>query len=107
MDEALYELYDLATYRKNHPLEDSYTSYLFEQGLDKILQKLGEEASEVIIAAKNISNLDLKNEVCDLLFGLVVLLVEKNIKLDEVNESLKDRISTIGEEKRYVGMKVD
>ena len=54
MDEALYELYDLATYRKNHPLEDSYTSYLFEQGLDKILQKLGEEASEVIIAAKNI-----------------------------------------------------
>ncbi|MDR9793971.1 bifunctional phosphoribosyl-AMP cyclohydrolase/phosphoribosyl-ATP diphosphatase HisIE [Aeribacillus sp. FSL K6-2848] len=71
--------------------EDSYTTYLFEKGLDKILKKVGEEASEVIIAAKNRSHDELKWEAADLLFHLLVLLREQKLPLDEVLKVLKER----------------
>ncbi|ASS90278.1 MULTISPECIES: bifunctional phosphoribosyl-AMP cyclohydrolase/phosphoribosyl-ATP diphosphatase HisIE [Aeribacillus] len=71
--------------------EDSYTTYLFEKGLDKILKKVGEEASEVIIAAKNRSHDELKWEAADLLFHLLVLLREQKLPLDEVLTVLKER----------------
>jgi phosphoribosyl-ATP pyrophosphohydrolase len=71
--------------------EDSYTTYLFEKGLDKILKKVGEEASEVIIAAKNRSHDELKWEAADLLFHLLVLLREQKLPFDEVLKVLKER----------------
>ncbi|WP_339211033.1 bifunctional phosphoribosyl-AMP cyclohydrolase/phosphoribosyl-ATP diphosphatase HisIE [Aeribacillus sp. FSL K6-8210] len=74
--------------------EGSYTTYLFEKGLDKILKKVGEEASEVIIAAKNRSHDELKWEAADLLFHLLVLLREQKLPLDEVLKVLKERHET-------------
>ncbi|WP_439555784.1 bifunctional phosphoribosyl-AMP cyclohydrolase/phosphoribosyl-ATP diphosphatase HisIE [Dyadobacter sp.] len=77
--------------RKINPSEESYTSSLFKRGINKIAQKVGEEAVEVVIEAKD-DDVDLfKNEVSDLLFHLLVLLEEKNIDLDEVIDVLRSR----------------
>lgn len=72
--------------------EDSYTTYLFEKGLDKILKKVGEETSEVIIAAKNRNPEELRNEVSDLLYHLFVLLREQGLPFSQVLEELKNRM---------------
>jgi phosphoribosyl-ATP pyrophosphohydrolase/phosphoribosyl-AMP cyclohydrolase len=71
--------------------EGAYTTYLFEKGVDKILKKVGEEAAEVIIAAKNRSHDELKWEVADLLYHLLVLLREQKLPLDAVLEVLAER----------------
>lgn len=85
---ALYEL--IAARRRERPA-GSYTTYLFEQGLDKILKKLGEEAAETIIAAKNDEPAALVAEASDLLYHLVVLLVERGVPLDEIDAELRRR----------------
>lgn len=72
-------LYEVAKQRKETKQEGSYTCYLFEQGLDKILKKCGEECSEVIIAAKNGNNEDTANEICDLLYHLIVMMVQAGL----------------------------
>ncbi len=71
--------------------EGTYTSYLFEKGVDKILKKIGEEAAEVIIASKNQDNVELRNEAADLLFHLMVLLRERGLSIDEIMEELGRR----------------
>ncbi|QFT90585.1 Phosphoribosyl-ATP pyrophosphatase [Bacillus sp. THAF10] len=71
--------------------ESSYTTYLFKEGVDKILKKVGEEASEVIIAAKNRDKSELTWEVADLLFHVMVLLNEQDVKLEEVLAVLEER----------------
>lgn len=71
--------------------EGSYTTYLFDEGIDKILKKVGEEASEVIIASKNHNHDELRYETADLLFHLLVLLREEKLPLDEVMEELRSR----------------
>lgn len=71
--------------------EGSYTTYLFDEGVDKILKKIGEEASEIIIAAKNQNHDELKWEVADFLFHLMVLLREQKLPLDEVLKVLSER----------------
>ncbi|MGG3925284.1 bifunctional phosphoribosyl-AMP cyclohydrolase/phosphoribosyl-ATP diphosphatase HisIE [Metabacillus fastidiosus] len=71
--------------------EGSYTTYLFDEGVDKILKKVGEEASEVIIAAKNRDHEELKWEVADLFFHTLVLLREQKLPLDEVLSALEGR----------------
>jgi len=91
MNEILNELYKVVNDRKNNPKEGSYTCYLFDKGLDKILKKIGEEASETIIAAKNDSKDQIIYGVSDLLYHLVVLLVEKEITLEQIEEELKNR----------------
>ncbi|HPB16312.1 MAG: phosphoribosyl-ATP diphosphatase [Clostridia bacterium] len=91
MNEILNELYQVITDRKKNPKEGSYTCYLFDKGLDKILKKVGEEASETIIAAKNDSKEEIVYEVSDLLYHLMVLLVEKDITLEQIAEELKNR----------------
>lgn len=73
--------------------EGSYTTYLFEHGLDKMLKKIGEEAGEVIIAAKNRDPEELRWEVADLLFHLLVVLREQKLPLDDVLNTLKERHS--------------
>jgi len=79
--------------RKLNPSEESYTSSLFRSGINKIAQKVGEEAVEVVIEAKDNDDDLFKNEVSDLLFHLLVLLEQKNIDLDEVISVLRSRHS--------------
>ncbi|EOH92988.1 phosphoribosyl-ATP pyrophosphatase [Enterococcus haemoperoxidus ATCC BAA-382] len=83
-------LYEEIQARKVDPKEGSYTNYLFEQGLDKILKKVGEEATEVIIAAKN-DEAELISETSDLIYHMLVLLAEKDISLEAVKTELKKR----------------
>ncbi|NIJ55397.1 bifunctional phosphoribosyl-AMP cyclohydrolase/phosphoribosyl-ATP diphosphatase HisIE [Dyadobacter arcticus] len=77
--------------RKLNPTEESYTSSLFQKGINKIAQKVGEEAVEVVIEAKDDDSDLFKNEVSDLLFHLLILLEQKNIDLDEVIDVLRSR----------------
>ena len=93
---VLEELFEVVKLRKTEPQEGSYTCYLFNQGIDKILKKVGEETSEVIIASKNDVKEDKINEVCDLLYHLVVLMVEQGIELSEIEENLRERSKKIG-----------
>jgi phosphoribosyl-ATP pyrophosphohydrolase/phosphoribosyl-AMP cyclohydrolase len=79
--------------RKINPTEESYTSSLFKRGINKIAQKVGEEAVEVVIEAKDNDDDLFKNEVSDLLFHLLILLEQKNIDLDEVISVLRSRHS--------------
>ena len=78
--------------RKQNPKEGSYTNYLFKEGLDKILKKVGEEAAETIIAAKNKKE-DVIYEVSDLMYHLTVLLADLDISWDEIKTELEKRES--------------
>ncbi|WP_071434132.1 phosphoribosyl-ATP diphosphatase [Angelakisella massiliensis] len=98
---VLNELYQVVLDRKAHPQEGSYTCYLFEKGLDKILKKVGEESSEVIIAAKNGVAEDTENEICDLLYHLLVLMAEQNIPVENVEAILEQRRQKIGNLKQF------
>jgi phosphoribosyl-ATP pyrophosphohydrolase/phosphoribosyl-AMP cyclohydrolase len=91
LGEVLDSLYALIESRKQERPQGSYTTYLFEQGLDKILKKVGEESAETIIAAKNDDCNALVKECSDLLYHLVVLLVERGVSLGEVGEELVSR----------------
>lgn len=97
--EVLNELYDVIKDRKENPMEGSYTNYLFDKGMDKILKKVGEESTEVIIAAKNENKDEFVGEVCDVIYHLMVLIVEKNIKLEDISEELNKRSKKIGNKK--------
>ncbi len=77
--------------RKEHPKEGSYTNYLFEKGIDKILKKLGEEATEIIIAAKNPNPDEIKYEISDFLYHMMVLMAEKNVTWEEIANELASR----------------
>jgi len=88
---VLNDLYALIESRKRDKPEGSYTSYLFEQGLDKILKKVGEESSETIIAAKNQDREGLVKEASDLLYHLIVLMVERGLTLNEISDELVNR----------------
>ena len=87
----LSELYEVVLKRKANRVEGSYTSYLFDKGLDKILKKIGEESAEVIIAAKNDDKSELVYEISDLLYHLTVLMVEKNVDYKDIDEELEKR----------------
>ena len=95
-DNILRELYAVISDRKENSEEGSYTCYLFSQGIDKILKKVGEESAETIIAAKNQNNVDLKNEVCDLIYHLLVMMKERDLPLEDVFEELEVRSHKIG-----------
>ena len=96
MDDVLHALYQLVQDRREHPQEGSYTCYLFEKGLDKILKKVGEECAETIIAAKNGVPAETVGEVSDLIYHLMVLLADQGIPLDDVMEELRRRSLKIG-----------
>ena len=84
-------LYETIKDRKENKEEGSYTTYLFEKGLEKILKKVGEECTEVVIASLTQTKEDQINEIGDLLYHLTVLMVEKGISMDDVNAELKRR----------------
>ena len=84
-------VYNTILDRKEHPKEGSYTNYLFDKGLDKILKKVGEEATEVVIAAKNPNPEEVKYELSDFLYHAMVLMAEKGITWDDITKELADR----------------
>lgn len=87
----LQEEFDVIMGRKLNPVKDSYTNYLFNKGVDKICKKVGEESAEVIIAAKNRSPEELRGEVADLCFHVMVLLAEQGMTPDEIYAEMERR----------------
>ena len=90
-NQMLAELYSTIMERKTNPKEGSYTNYLMDNGLNKILKKVGEECTEVIIAAKDNDNKALTFEVADLMYHLTVMMAVKGINWDDVAIELKQR----------------
>ncbi len=91
LGDVLKDLYGVVESRKRERPDDSYTTYLFDHGLDKILKKLGEETAETIIAAKNEDRDALVKESSDLLYHLIVLFVERDLSLEQVSDELRAR----------------
>ncbi|MCD6633067.1 bifunctional phosphoribosyl-AMP cyclohydrolase/phosphoribosyl-ATP diphosphatase HisIE [Lactococcus cremoris] len=87
--------------RKAHPVEKSYTNYLLDQGVDKVLKKVGEEASEVIIASKNSDKTELLGEIDDLLYHLFVLMNQTDLSLEEVRKKARERHQIEGNKKEF------
>ena len=85
------DVYAIIMDRKQHPKEGSYTNYLFDKGLDKILKKVGEEATEIVIAAKNPDSEETKYEISDFLYHLMVLMAEKGVTWDDITSELAQR----------------
>jgi phosphoribosyl-ATP pyrophosphohydrolase len=115
MNDAIRDLYEVIVSRRASADEGSYTGYLFREGIDKILKKLGEESSETIIAAKSLEAAlvagadagvasdtvqskrdDFKNEIADLIYHLLVLMVERGVPLTEIEEILAGRAQKTG-----------
>mgnify|MGYP005752966855 CR=1 FL=1 len=101
MNDSLSALYKTVVERKENKAEGSYTCYLFEKGIDKILKKCGEECSEVIIAAKNGNNEETVLEISDLLYHLMVLMVDQGIALEDVMKELDKRSQKTGNLKTF------
>ena len=92
LHEFTYEgLMELIAGRKKEKKEGSYTTYLFEKGLDKILKKVGEETTEVIIAAKDKDKKNTIYEIADLTYHVMVLMIEAGISLDDIHKELASR----------------
>ena len=85
------DVYDVIKDHKANPKEGSYTNYLFEKGIDKILKKIGEEATEIVIAAKNPEKEEIKYEISDFLYHVMVLMVEKGVTWEDIVEELNQR----------------
>ena len=88
---VLEDVYQVIADRKEHPREGSYTNYLFEKGLDKILKKCGEEATEIVIAAKNPDAEELRYEMCDFLYHMMVLMVDRGLTWPDLMKELANR----------------
>lgn len=85
------EVYDVILDRKENPKEGSYTNYLFDKGIDKILKKIGEECTEIVIAAKNPDKEEIKYEISDFLYHMMVLMAEKGVTWEEITTELSRR----------------
>ena len=100
-NDVLEALYQTIVSRKETKPEGSYTSYLFEKGIDKILKKCGEECNEVIIAAKNNDNAETVLEISDLLYHIMVMMVNQGIPLEDVLAELDKRSEKSGKLKTF------
>lgn len=98
--QILKDMYQVILDRKEHPMEGSYTCYLFEKGLDKILKKVGEESAETIIAAKNSVPADTVGEINDLFYHVLVMMAELQIPLEDVLAEMELRSRKIGNLKK-------
>lgn len=99
--DIFYEIENMIKERKENPVEKSYTNYLLDQGIDKVCKKVGEEASETIIAAKNNDKEELIGEVSDLLYHLFVLMNQQDITLEDIQNKLKQRHQVTGNKKVF------
>ena len=88
---VLEDVYSIIMDRKVHPKEGSYTNYLFDKGVDKILKKVGEECTEIVIAAKNPNPEEIKYEISDFLYHVMVLMAEKGVSWKEITKELSRR----------------
>lgn len=93
--------YETILARREAKEEGSYTCYLFEQGIDKILKKVGEESAEMIIAAKNGDNGETVGEICDLIYHTLVMMVEQGISIEDVEAVLRKRAEKAGNLKKF------
>ena len=93
--------YETILARKDAKEEGSYTCYLFEQGLDKILKKVGEESTEMVIAAKNGVKDETVGEICDLIYHTLVMMVNENITIEDVEAVLEKRAQKAGNRKQF------
>jgi len=100
-NEILSALYQTVVNRRDNPKEGSYTCYLLDKGIDKILKKVGEECSETIIAAKNGENSETVYEIADLIYHLTVMMVQQNIPLEDVLKELDKRSEKAGNLKKF------
>jgi phosphoribosyl-ATP pyrophosphohydrolase/phosphoribosyl-AMP cyclohydrolase len=89
--EVFEQVFAVIQDRKVNPKEGSYTNYLFDKGIDKILKKLGEEATEIVIAAKNPNSNEIKYEISDFLYHMMVLMAEKQVTWEDITNELANR----------------
>lgn len=96
MNTEFEQLYETILQRKSQPEEGSYTAYLFEKGIEKICKKVGEETTETIIAAMKNDKQEMIGEISDVLYHLFVLMAERDVTLNDIEEELKKRSLTTG-----------
>lgn len=101
MDSCINSIYQTILDRRDNPSDNSYTRYLFDQGIDKILKKVGEETAETIIAAKNGNNTETIGEIADLTYHLLVLMAEQGITPQDVADLLNERHHKSGNLKQF------
>jgi phosphoribosyl-ATP pyrophosphohydrolase/phosphoribosyl-AMP cyclohydrolase len=90
-DNILQDLYEMIDDRKNNPKDRSYTNYLLNEGIDKICKKVGEEATETVIAAKNTDKDELIGEICDLIYHVEVLMYDRGVNIYDIKNKLTQR----------------
>ncbi len=100
-DTIFHELYDVIKDRDIHPIEKSYTNYLLNEGVDKICKKVGEEASETIIAAKNDNKDELIGEISDLFYHVFVLMYNQGVTVEDIENKLAQRHQISGNKKDF------
>lgn len=100
-DSVLQALYQTVLERRDNPQEGSYTCYLLDKGIDKILKKVGEECAETIIAAKNGDNSETVLEISDLIYHLMVMMVSQGIEIEDVFAELSKRSNKTGNLKSF------
>ena len=101
MMDAFKDMYDVVVDRRANPQEGSYTCYLFDKGIDKILKKCGEECTEMVIAAKNNDKSELANEINDLLYHMIVMMVDRGVTVEDIEEIMVERSKKIGNLKQF------
>lgn len=101
MMDAFKDMYDVVVDRRANPQEGSYTCYLFDKGIDKILKKCGEECTEMVIAAKNNDKEELANEINDLLYHMIVMMAERGVTVEDIEEIMIERSKKIGNLKQF------
>ena len=101
MMDAFKDMYDVVVDRRANPQEGSYTCYLFDKGIDKILKKCGEECTEMVIAAKNGVKDETVGEICDLIYHTLVMMVNENITIEDVEAVLAQRAEKAGNLKKF------
>lgn len=99
--DLIKEEYNVILERKNEQAEGSYTAYLFEQGIDKILKKVGEECTEMVIAAKNKDKEETVYEITDLIYHTLVMMANQGISPSDIEEELKKRAAKRGNLKKF------
>lgn len=101
MHDCIEDVYNTILERRDHPADNSYTRYLFDQGIDKILKKIGEECAETLIAAKNGNNEDTAGEICDLTYHVLVLMALQGITPADLTAVLEERHGKAGNLKQF------
>lgn len=99
--DAFKDMYDVVVDRRANPQEGSYTCYLFDKGIDKILKKCGEECTEMVIAAKNNDKDELANEINDLLYHMIVMMAERGVTVEDIETIMAERSKKIGNLKQF------